>query len=288
MDDPSPSLSFAEQSAELRDKLQLVFDQIEAHSIDTAELPAGEIAALEQANQLLEALQAVFGMGSALPEAEAARLVKEMGKTGFIIAHHVENLRAHIAQSHDVILHSTLTTSSAICPCGSGDTYGTCCENDPARLREAVDAEAEDLAGLQLPTVEPGEHEWQPISKLNMLADMIRHRLDDSKEQRRLLDEATTGSLDDATVKRVAEVYTKRLEWIGIDREQLERWQADKPTEHQLERTKTGLGLLQEEEELTRGLLKWSEQFVTIDKIMEMSDADLGLLTLLGELEPPR
>jgi hypothetical protein len=96
--------------------------------------------------------------------------------------------------------------------------------------------------------------------------------------------------MDDATILRCERVYTEQREYLGLYVQQLERWQAERPTKAQQREITRLLGVV-------RRMITVTDQIVvliaaikpnTIDAIMRTSDAELGLEVLLGTRPPPR
>ena len=129
---------------------------------------------------------------------------------------------------------------------------------------------------------------WQPISQLPLIASLIDGGVEEAAAQRQILTEARTRPhlLDDATLDRVDQVYGEERQWLGFCEEQLRRWRRDHPTPAE----EREIGRLTEEIErlkpLVAEILALSAEIRTgtIDRIMEMSDAGLGLKALLGQL----
>ena len=94
---------------------------------------------------------------------------------------------------------------------------------------------------------------------------------------------------DDATLDRVDQVYREQQEWLAVCEEQLRRWRQDHPTPAE----EREIGRLAEEIErlkpIVAEILALSAEIRTgtIDRIMEMSDAEIGLKALLGQLPRP-
>ena len=90
----------------------------------------------------------------------------------------------------------------------------------------------------------------------------------------------------DATLDRVDQVYREQQEWLAVCEEQLRRWRQDRPTPAE----EREIGRLAEEIECLKPslaeILALSAEIRTgtIDRIMEMSDAEIGLKALLGQL----
>lgn len=128
---------------------------------------------------------------------------------------------------------------------------------------------------------------WQPISQMPLIAGMIAGALADTRDQFETLSQARARPhvLDDATIDRVERVYGEQLEFIDIYIQQIRRWRSENPSADQtreLDRVEEQNRRLQAATadilELARELRKG-----TIDRIMGMSDLELGLQALLGK-----
>lgn len=131
----------------------------------------------------------------------------------------------------------------------------------------------------------------QPISQLPLVASLIDGGVEEAAAQRQILTEARTRPhlLDDATLDRVDQVYREEQEWLAGCEEQLRRWRQDRPSsaeEREIDRLAEEIERLKP---IVAEILALSAEIRTgtIDRIMEMSDAELGLKTLLGQLPRP-
>ncbi len=129
--------------------------------------------------------------------------------------------------------------------------------------------------------------EWQPISRLPLIARLIDGGVEEAAAQREILIQARARPhlLDDATLDRVDAVYREEQQWLAFCEEQLRRWQQDRPSpaeEREIDRLVTEIERLKP---LIAEILALSAEIRTgtIDRIMEMSDAELGLKALLGQ-----
>ncbi len=128
---------------------------------------------------------------------------------------------------------------------------------------------------------------WQPLSRLPLFATMIDEAV---AEAQAMLGNVQAGVqtphvLDDHTVDRILNAYTETLEFIALYRAQLERWQgtaAGPEAQAEIERL---LGLLPGLETTARAIIEAARTIRTgtIDRIMEMDDAALGLAWLSGK-----
>jgi len=133
---------------------------------------------------------------------------------------------------------------------------------------------------------------WQPISQMSLVASMIDSALNDTADHIRTLTEARARPhvLDDATIDRVERVHGEQLEFIDIFAEQLRRWRDEGPSAAQRQE----LDRLEEQNRRLRQVTKEALALAaelrkgTIDRIMAVSDLELGLQTLVGTLSPRR
>lgn len=125
---------------------------------------------------------------------------------------------------------------------------------------------------------------WQPISEMALIASMIDGALDDTRDHMKTLTEARAKPhvLDDATIDRVDQVHLEQLEFVDIYAQQIRRWRTENPSSDRdreldrMEEQNQQLRIVTAEvlvlaRELRRG---------TIDRIMGMNDAELGLMAL--------
>lgn len=133
---------------------------------------------------------------------------------------------------------------------------------------------------------------WQPISQMPLVASMIDGALNDTTEHIQTLAKARTRPhvLDDATIDRVERVHGEQLEFVDIYAAQLQRWRDEDPSPAQRQE----LDRLEEQNrrlrQVTAEVLALAAELRkgTIDRIMAMSDLELGLQTLLGALPQRR
>ena len=132
---------------------------------------------------------------------------------------------------------------------------------------------------------------WQPISMLPVFTDMIDGILESSIDQLANLRQVENKPhvLDDETVQRIIRLYTEQLEGNWVVERQLEHWKHSNIEDGQLQEV---IRLITQ----TSSLKKHSEEILalahsiehgTIDKIMAMDDAELGIAVLSGKMKPP-
>ena len=127
---------------------------------------------------------------------------------------------------------------------------------------------------------------WQPISQMSLIASMIDGALDDTRDHVGTLSEARSRPhvLDDATIDGVDRVHNEQLEYVDVYDQQISRWRTEMPSAAQTRE-------LDRMEEQNRHLRAATMEVLalagelrkgSIDRIMEMSDLELGLKALLG------
>ncbi|MEO9029838.1 MAG: hypothetical protein ABI413_13595 [Ktedonobacteraceae bacterium] len=137
--------------------------------------------------------------------------------------------------------------------------------------------------------MEKNRPQWQAITMLPTVAQHIGGMLEADQEQYATLLEAKPKPhvLDDDTVNRVISAFTTQRNDLGLFDEQLRRWGIEpKLTTAQraeVSRLKQQMASLRQ---ANTNVLKLAEELKrgTINRIMEMGDAELGLRSLLGDL----
>ena len=127
---------------------------------------------------------------------------------------------------------------------------------------------------------------WQPLSQIPLLASMIDGALADTREHLESLTEARyqPHALDDATIDRSERVHTEQMEFGDIYEQQIRRWRAENPSAAQ----NTELDQIEKENRelraVTANVLALAPELRkgSIDRILEMSDLEIGLQTRLG------
>ncbi len=131
--------------------------------------------------------------------------------------------------------------------------------------------------------------QWQPLSMLPTLGPHIDGMLEADQEQYATLLEAKPKPhvLDNATVDRVIRAFTTQRDDLSLFDEQLRRWGIEpKLTQAQraeITRLKQQMATLRQ---ANTDVLKLAEELKkgTIEHILEMDDAELGMRFLLGDL----
>jgi len=83
----------------------------------------------------------------------------------------------------------------------------------------------------------PEHVNWQPISRMPLVASMIDGALSDTADHLQTLTKARAQPhvLDDATIDRVERVHREQLQFVDIYAEQLRRWRDQGPSAAQRE-----------------------------------------------------
>lgn len=130
---------------------------------------------------------------------------------------------------------------------------------------------------------------WQPISALPLIAQMIDGNLTDVEEQFQNLQPARSRPhvLDDATVERIIKVYTEQKDFLWVYDKQLARWKAESltPTQRrEVERLEAKLGKLRT---VLDAILDLADQLKerTIERVLGKSDIEVALDVLSGKWE---
>ena len=132
---------------------------------------------------------------------------------------------------------------------------------------------------------------WQPLSMLPMMADLVAGMLDEVQTQIQSLRAAQEKPhvLDDYTVNRVLKVYGEQQEFLWVYEAQLARWQQENLTETQQQQTEQMATQLAQ---LKPGLIEILEiandlKGQTIEAVFGKSDEELALDVLSGKIKPP-
>jgi hypothetical protein len=94
--------------------------------------------------------------------------------------------------------------------------------------------------------------------------------------------------LDDATIDRVETVHTERMEFVANHTQQISRWRDENPSTAQtcmLDRMATQNQQLRD---VSADVLELARELRngTIERVLAMSDVELGLQSLLGNRPP--
>ena len=126
---------------------------------------------------------------------------------------------------------------------------------------------------------------WQPIGEMPLIAGMNDGSLEDTREHLATLTEARPRPhmLDDATLDRSERVHREQAQFVAIYAQQIGRWRVEEPSAvqlHELNRMEgqnRRLGAITDHVLALVGELRKG----SIDQVMRLSDAELGLQALL-------
>lgn len=133
---------------------------------------------------------------------------------------------------------------------------------------------------------------FHDIGMLPMITMLIRGTLENTQDQYQTLTEAREKPhvLDDETVDRVIRLYTAQAEDVGIYTEQLRQWLADvRITPYERQEVMRLVKEVSELHELGEKILALADELKqgTIDRILEMDEAELALEVLSGKRKLP-
>jgi hypothetical protein len=132
---------------------------------------------------------------------------------------------------------------------------------------------------------------WQPLSALPMMAAMVSDQLADVRQQLQNLRSVQSRPhvLDDATVKRILQVYGEQRDFLWVYDEQVMRWQREALTPEQRQQLERMAQQLVEVNSVLSEILTMAEAFQgkTIDSVLSKSDFELAMELLSGDLQPP-
>lgn len=163
--------------------------------------------------------------------------------------------------------------------------------------RESDNGPEKDIAGSRVEAIRAlrkeklgsqPEIQWHPISRLPLIAQLIDGNVEDMKSQHDLLVEGQDKPylFDDETIDRVIVVLLEALDFVEIYIEQQGRWQKEKLTKKQQAEVARLLEQSQYLKRLATAALDIADRIAaaTIDQIIGMDEAELGLKVLLGEI----
>ena len=133
---------------------------------------------------------------------------------------------------------------------------------------------------------------WQPLSRMPLIAGMIKGSLDDTREHLGTLTKARDRPhvLDDATIDRVEQVHTEQMAFVDIYTQQISRWRKEKHSASQARE----LDRMEEQNQQLRGVtadvltLGRELRKGTIERVLGMGDVELGLQYILGRQSSDR
>ena len=127
---------------------------------------------------------------------------------------------------------------------------------------------------------------WQPISQMPLISSMIDTSLNDTCEHLGTLSKARDRPhvLDDATIDRVEQVHAEQMTYVDIYTRQISRWRTEKPSASQVRELDRMEKHNQQLREATANVLTLARELRkgTIERVLGMSDLELGLQALLG------
>lgn len=127
---------------------------------------------------------------------------------------------------------------------------------------------------------------WQPVSEMPLIARLIETALNDTRELLQTLGKARSQPhlLDDATINHVERVHEEQREFADIYTLQISRWRTEAPSAEEIRELARMEAQNQQLRAVTGQVLVLARELRqgTIDRIMDMSDAELGLQALLG------
>jgi hypothetical protein len=122
---------------------------------------------------------------------------------------------------------------------------------------------------------------WQPIARLGMIAHHIDGMLESAEENYGNLQEARPKPhvLEDYTVGQVISVFTTQRNDLWLIDEQLRLWKARQLTARQRAEVGRLVGQMKRLREVITSILALADELKerTMEKVMAMSDAELGL-----------
>ena len=127
---------------------------------------------------------------------------------------------------------------------------------------------------------------WQPISQMPLISSMIDTSLNDTREHLGTLSKAKDRPhvLDDATIDRVEQVHDEQMDYVEIYTQQISRWRNEKPSAAQSRELDRMDEQNQQLREATANVLTLARELRkgTIERVLGMSDLELGIQVLLG------
>lgn len=139
-----------------------------------------------------------------------------------------------------------------------------------------------------MPTPTPN---WQPLSKLPLIAQLIDGALADNQAQLRNLQQAQTLKtvLDDYTVGRVLQVFGQQKADLWLYEDQVAHWKTQSLNPAQAKEISHLEGQVVQLRAVIDEILSLAEELQqgTIEAILGKSDLELALDMLSGKLHPP-
>ncbi|MBL7110261.1 MAG: hypothetical protein ISS11_08490 [Candidatus Marinimicrobia bacterium] len=139
--------------------------------------------------------------------------------------------------------------------------------------------------------MEKREQILRPISYLPMISDLTYGELEEAENMLSYMLEAKErpSSLDDHTIDRVIRLYSEKIDMVPVYKAQLEYWKNDKSNSSHFTAIDDLYTKTEDLYEISMEILGLAKEISkhTIDKIMAMSDEELAIRTLTGEIKRP-
>ncbi len=131
---------------------------------------------------------------------------------------------------------------------------------------------------------------FHPLTRLPLIAHLIDEQFEDTKTQFYNFKKALLKPhvLNDEIVGRAIRLYQSQQEDMWVFKAQIARWREEHPTPEELRELARLDVQLQETDKYTAPLLEILNYLKerTIEKILDMDDAELAIRVLAGELKP--
>ena len=145
----------------------------------------------------------------------------------------------------------------------------------------SIPAKSEDIMTTPQPR-------WHGLDMLPTFSQVVDGMADSAQELYASLQQAKSRptSLDDATVGRAIAMYSEQQEFYTYYQEQLARWLRAQPTVRQRAEIERLQSVMQILVPTAARLLRLAQKLApyTIEKVMAMPDADVGMMYLSGGL----
>jgi hypothetical protein len=132
---------------------------------------------------------------------------------------------------------------------------------------------------------------WQPLSMLPMLAEMVSGMLGEVERQFQSLRAAQEQPhvLDDYTVGRLLKAYREQQDFLWVYEAQLERWQKESLSAAQRQQSEQMAAQLTQLKLGIEEILAVADELSgkTIESVLGKSDIEVALDVLSGKLKPP-
>jgi len=133
---------------------------------------------------------------------------------------------------------------------------------------------------------------WQPISQMALISSIIDTSLNDTREHLGTLSKAKHRPhvLDDATIDRVEQVHAEQMDYVDIYTQQISRCRNEKPSAAQSRELDRMEAQNQQLRGVTADVLTLARELRkgTIERVLGMSDLELGLQYLFGRQSSDR